>query len=100
MSMKLVDFNGQPAIYVRWHTREPKAGAHLTLYENDDPVPNKQPVGRLILKERLHSQKHEIDKNQTEEWWSFERMSESEFSRMRKSVNRLEKIEQTHDKLF
>ena len=100
MSMKVSEFNGQPAIYIRWHTRKPEAGAHLSLYENDDPVPYKRPVGRLIIKECLHSQQHKIDKNQTEEWWSFEKVTEYEFHRMRHSASRLDNIAQTHDSLF
>lgn len=100
MSMKLSEFNGRPAIYVRWHTKKPQAGDHLSLYGNDDPVPNKQPTGRLILETRLHSQTHAVDPNQTEEWWSFHRVSEYDFQRMRQYAGRSKIIEETHDSLF
>jgi len=100
MSMKVSVFNGQPAIYVRYRTRKPKAGEHFNLYETDDPIPNKYPVERLILKECLHSKKNEIDKNQIEEWWSFDSVSEFEFHRMRHAARHSEIIEKTHDRLF
>lgn len=100
MTMKVSEFDGRPAIYVRWHTRKPKAGEHLTLYDDDDPTPHKQPVGRLLLRECVCSRPHAIDKNQTEEWWSFDRVSEHDFHRMRHSARRAGMIEKTHDSLF
>ena len=100
MGMKLSEFNGQPAIYVRWHTKKPQAGDHMSLYGNDDPVPNKQPTGRLILDTCLHSRTHPVDSNNTEEWWSFRRVSEYEFHRMRHNAGRSKMIEETHDSLF
>lgn len=100
MSMKLSEFDGSPAIYVRWHTKKPKPGDHMTEYENPDGLPKMQPIGRIVLTKCLHSSPHPLDKNQTEEWWDFRRISESEFHKMRHGAIRQEHISQTHDSLF
>ena len=100
MGMKISEFDGHPAIYVRWHTRKPKPGDHMSEYDNPEGLPGMQPISRLILKECLYSAPHPDDSNHTEDWWSFNRVSEYEFHRMRHDAKKAENISKTHDSLF
>ena len=100
MSMKLSQFNGQPAIYVCWQSKQPKVGDHFSVYENDEPIPGKQPIARMILDKRIHSQQHQINKNFTEEWWDYHQVNEEEFYHLRSGAKQLENIAKNHESLF
>ena len=100
MTMKLVDFNGDQAVFIRWRTSQPKKGDHMNVYDGVEGQPARQAQRRLILNELLLSQISEIDKNMKEEWWSFTEMSEQQFQKMRVSAIRSETIAKTHDSLF
>jgi hypothetical protein len=98
--MKLSKFDDKPAIYVLWQSNSPKAGDHLTVYETEEPIPGKQPITRMILDKCLHAQQHQVNKNFTEEWWSYHEVTEKEFYRIRKSVRQNERMADSHDTLF
>ena len=100
MSMKLSEFDGRPAIYVCWQSNKPKNGDHFTVYETEELIPNKQPIARIILDECLYAKGNEINKNLTEEWWSYHEVSEKEFYRIRNGAKRSEFMADTHDTLF
>lgn len=100
MSMKLVEFNGGQAVFVRWQTRKPQAGDHMNIYYGEEKKPGRQVEKRLILKERIHSQPWEVDNNMTEEWWTFVEVSESEFQKAQAHASRNKLIAETHDSLF
>ena len=100
MSMKLSLFDDKSAIYVCWQSNKPKNGDHLTVYETEDPIPNKQPVARMILDKCLHAQQHQFNKNFTEEWWSYHEVNEKEFYRLRRGVKQAIRMADSHDKLF
>lgn len=100
MSKKLVDLNGEQAVFIRWQTRKPQTGDHMTVYSGTNGQPGRQAERRLILQECVRRQPGEIDKNMTEEWWSFIEVSESEFQKMRTYINKNESIAKTHDTLF
>jgi len=100
MTMKLVDFDGEQAVFVRWRTSRPQKGDHMNIYNGIEGQPAQQVQRRLILNELLFSQISEIDKNINEEWWSFTEMSEQQFQKMRVSAIRSEAIAKTHDSLF
>ena len=98
--MKLSELDGSPAIYVCWQSNKPKVGDHFTVYENEEPIPSKQPIARMILDKCMYSQQHQVNKNFTEEWWSYHQISEKEFYRMRMGVKKAERMADTHDSLF
>ena len=100
MIMKLSQFDGQPAIYICWQSKQPKAGDHFSVYENDEPIPGKQPIARMILDKCIYSQQHQVNKNFTEEWWDYHQVSEKEFYHFRKGVKHSERIAKTHESLF
>jgi hypothetical protein len=100
MGMKLSEFNGQPAIYVLWRTREPQKGDYMTMYNKPEGEPYAQAIGRKIFEKRLYSTQHPRDANMTEDWWSFTEMSELEFQRMRRATSHSERMSETHDSLF
>jgi|688.fasta_scaffold218803_4 hypothetical protein len=100
MGMKLTEFNEWPAVYILWQTKKPQKGDHMTIWDNPENTPNGKPVGRRIIEECLHSSSHPVDKNKTEEWWSFTEISELEFQRIRRTASRSEHISKTHDSLF
>jgi len=87
--MKLVEFNGGQAVFVRWQTRKPQAGDHMNIY-----------YGEEKMKERIHSRPWETDNNMTEEWWTFVEVSESEFQKTQVHASRNKLIAETHDSLF
>lgn len=100
MSMKLTQYDGRPAIRVRWHTREPQAGDHMNILEDRPDGSGKEIVCRMVLVQLLYSQPYERDANMTEEYWSYMEMSESDFHRMRQSAARNQALAETHDTLF
>lgn len=100
MNPKIKEFNGQPAVLLRWMTKKPQSGEHVNVIEHGENRSDRPTIRRLILLEELHSSQSAASSKITEELWSFREVSESEFHRMRQAAARSQAIEDTHNSLF